>query len=88
MSDLRKELASTLNRHSAENGSNTPDFILAHYLMACLDSFDAAVKRRDEWYGIKPVPGRGVLGIDATAKPASETQNGDDSTQSTVGSGG
>jgi hypothetical protein len=45
------QLASALNRCSAENGSNTPDFILADFLGACLAAFDAAVKRRAEWYG-------------------------------------
>lgn len=48
---LRKDLAAVLNRHSAENGSDTPDFILADYLMGCLDAFNATAKRREEWYG-------------------------------------
>ena len=44
------ELESLINRHSMENGSDTPDFILADYLMACLAAFDAGVTRRREWY--------------------------------------
>ncbi len=43
---FRRELAEVLNRHSAENGSNTPDFILASYLTACLDAFDVAHEAR------------------------------------------
>ena len=44
-------LEELINQHSMENGSDTPDFILAAYLNECLLNFDAAVKRREEWYG-------------------------------------
>lgn len=36
MTDLRKEIEIAINRCSAENGSNTPDFILAQFLVECL----------------------------------------------------
>jgi hypothetical protein len=36
-----------------ENKSNTPDFILARYLVGCLEQFDLAVVQRDSWYGRK-----------------------------------
>lgn len=49
--ELEKELASLLNRHSLENGSNTPDFILAHYLLRCLDTFNTVILMRKSWYG-------------------------------------
>ena len=55
--DFETELEELINRYSMEEGSNTPDFILAAYLKACLDAFNINVKRRDEWYGIKPEPG-------------------------------
>jgi hypothetical protein len=51
MSDLRDEIEIVLNKHSAENGSSTPDFILAQYLMDCLQAFDGAVTARMAWYG-------------------------------------
>jgi hypothetical protein len=51
------DLARLLNSVSAENGSNTPDFILADYLRDCLAAFDRAVRARDAWYGINPEPG-------------------------------
>jgi len=51
---LREELQSTINRHSAEHGSNTPDFILAQYLTSCLAAFDEAVNAREKWYGREP----------------------------------
>lgn len=52
--DFQKELEQLLNRHSQENASNTPDFILANYLNNCLDAFNVAVARREEWYGRTP----------------------------------
>ena len=48
---FESDLTDLLNRYSRENESNTPDFILATYLVACLDAYDAAVKRRAEWFG-------------------------------------
>lgn len=50
MSAFEEELRATLNRHSMENGSDTPDFILAEYLLNCLDAFDTAVTARSTWY--------------------------------------
>ena len=49
-SELEREIQSALNRHSAENASNTPDFILAQFLMGCLAAFNEGVHRRDQWY--------------------------------------
>ena len=53
---LEGELREVINRHSAENGSDTPDFILAQFLLGCLNVFDSAVRRREDWYGRKPQP--------------------------------
>ena len=50
MTEFRKELENLINRNSKENGSNTPDFILAEYLTDCLASFDKAVTARSKWY--------------------------------------
>jgi hypothetical protein len=47
---LRQEIERAINRHSAENGSNTPDFILAEYLTDCLAAFDKAVAARETFY--------------------------------------
>jgi hypothetical protein len=55
---FREELESVINRHSMENGSNTPDFLLAGFLNSCLDAFDHAVRERDKWYSISPAPGK------------------------------
>lgn len=56
--DLRVRIEHELNRASAENASNTPDFILADFLMGCLAAFDQATKARDNWYGMRPRPGK------------------------------
>lgn len=48
--DFRKELEALLNKHSRENASDTPDFILATYLGGCLDAYDNAVRERERWY--------------------------------------
>ncbi len=49
-SEFKKALEKLLNIHSMENRSNTPDFILAAYLKACLDAFDAATIHRTSWH--------------------------------------
>jgi hypothetical protein len=48
---FREALECLLNQHSKENGSDTPDFILAEYLAGCLNTFDIAVRNREKWYG-------------------------------------
>ncbi len=50
---FREELRSLLNRHSAENDSNTPDFLLAEYLIDVLDAFNSLNNKRERWYGRK-----------------------------------
>jgi hypothetical protein len=54
---FRDELETLINRHSVENGSNTPDFMLAGFLNSCLDAFDHTVRERDKWYGVHLCPG-------------------------------
>ena len=51
--NFRSELERVINCFSRENGSDTPDFILAEYLTACLDAYDKALQRREAWYGRK-----------------------------------
>jgi hypothetical protein len=50
---FEQELTVLINRHSVENGSDTPDFILAAYIEGCLELFARAAKARDGWYGHK-----------------------------------
>lgn len=53
---LLEEVTGVLNRHSAENDSNTPDWILAQFLIGCLSRFNQAVQQREKWYGRDPRP--------------------------------
>jgi hypothetical protein len=48
---FRQELEHIINKYSKENGSDTPDFILADFLVNVLADFDRAAKARDTWYG-------------------------------------
>jgi hypothetical protein len=48
---FENELEAVINKHSKENESNTPDFILAQYLVACLAAYNIAVQQRETWYG-------------------------------------
>ena len=57
------ELGSLINKHSIENGSNTPDFILAEYLKQCLITFDMCTRRRDSWYGFESDTGKEPGGL-------------------------
>ena len=49
--DFRLALERTINMHCMENGSNTPDFVLAQFLTDCLTAFDKATQYREAWYG-------------------------------------
>ena len=49
---LIQDFATAINKVSGENESNTPDFILANYLVMCLENFNHAVKGKDDWYGV------------------------------------
>lgn len=50
MSELRKKIETEINSASAENGSDTPDFILAEFLCDSLSAFDRACNAREAWY--------------------------------------
>jgi hypothetical protein len=67
-STFEQALAEVVNCHSRENGSNTPDFMLASFLANCLTAFDGAVRTREAWYGRDPDRGPGLA--DAPASPA------------------
>lgn len=55
---LLTEITAVLNRHSRENRSNTPDLVLAAFIMSALDAAERLIATRDVWYGIAPAPGR------------------------------
>jgi hypothetical protein len=51
MTTFELELRRLINSQSMENSSNTPDFILAEYLNACLAAYNVATRARERWYG-------------------------------------
>jgi hypothetical protein len=56
MKEFTKELEHLINRHSLENGSDTPDFILAAYLTNCLKNFNATLITRKIYYKKPDIP--------------------------------
>lgn len=48
---FQRDLQHLINAHSLENGSNTPDHLLAEYLIHCLQGFNTTVGMREIWYG-------------------------------------
>lgn len=52
--EFQKELEDLINKYSVENGSDTPDFLLASYLMGCLLNFNTITQHRDKWYNFNP----------------------------------
>jgi hypothetical protein len=86
--DLESEIASALNRFSAENRSNTPDFILARYLLACLSAFDGASREREQWYGksLRIGGDEPATSADAGATPPEQgaTESAQESSSTTV----
>lgn len=57
MSEFQKELESVINRYSRENGSDTPDFILAEFLNDVLAAFEKATRNREKWHKGEETPG-------------------------------
>jgi hypothetical protein len=53
LSEFEQELQELLNRYSKENESQTPDYVLAHYIKYSLKAFNQATNLREEWYGRK-----------------------------------
>jgi hypothetical protein len=50
-SEFLKRLTELINEFSLENGSDTPDFILASYLTECLRNYESVIGMREIWYG-------------------------------------
>ena len=62
-----RELESLINQFSQENESNTPDYILAQYLLGCLSAWNRAIQQRETWYGrdARPATPPEVAALDA-----------------------
>ena len=53
---VHEEFQAVINRNSLENDSNTPDWMLADYLIACLDAWNETTQQREKFYGRAPKP--------------------------------
>jgi len=62
--EFTRALAALVNCHSRENGSDTPDYLLADYLMGCLRAYEAATAARDKWCGYRGMGGFNAACID------------------------
>ena len=51
LSNFQRELVTLINRHSLENDSDTPDYLLAAYLRSCLEIFSGFIRQRERWWG-------------------------------------
>ena len=52
---LKEKLTELLNSESREQDSDTPDFILAEYMINCLEAFELASNRREVHYRRPPI---------------------------------
>ncbi len=50
---FKKDIAYVINKHSMEDESNTPDYVLANYLYNCLLAFNRGVNDRTEFYNVE-----------------------------------
>ena len=46
---LKEDLAEVLNKHCIDTLCNTPDFILAFYLVSCIESYNSTKIYNEEW---------------------------------------
>lgn len=65
---FHQELKRLLNRYSMENGSDTPDYVLARFITTSLSNFDEAVTSRNKFHreGIIRDIGEGNAAMPAT----------------------
>lgn len=64
--EFYQDLVRLVNKHSQENRSGTPDYIIADFLMHCLKGFHRAINFRENWYGREQderfgTPAKGLL---------------------------
>lgn len=46
---FKEDLRFIINKNGMDSEANTPDFVLADYLMDCFSAFRVAAERRDIW---------------------------------------
>lgn len=68
MATFTEDIEDVINRHSREGDSNTPDFILARFLIECLSAWNHACRDRELFYGVDHYLGSRALGAKENAK--------------------
>ena len=67
--DFERELEHLINYYSQEEHSDTPDYILAQYLIRCLENYELTIASRDEFFGFKPFKNGLCLYVQTEAQP-------------------
>ena len=52
MDKLESKIKDLINEFNREADSDTPDFILAEFLINCLRSLELVINKRDGWYNL------------------------------------
>ena len=55
MGSLMLDIEKAINMASRENISNTPDYVLARFLMECLVSFEKAIEKREQHSSLRKI---------------------------------
>lgn len=50
-SEITTALSKLLNEHGIDSQTDTPDYILANYLVECLEAYVKAIDARRAWWG-------------------------------------
>jgi len=66
---LAEDLRRLLNSWSRESNSNSPDHLLATYMLAALRAAEELIRARDSWYGVVLAPGQIKAALGAMTKP-------------------
>lgn len=53
MEEIEKEITKIFNKHNLDTITDTPDYILADYVMTCLYAFFKAKGDIEKWFGKK-----------------------------------
>jgi hypothetical protein len=48
---FKVEIENLINIHSIDSELNTPDYILADYLVNCLETYRKINEQREKWHG-------------------------------------
>lgn len=79
--EFTNRLREVINSCCKENGSNTPDFLLADFLVDVLNCWDKTIVAREKWYGreVATIGGMPWKYGDPLAAPAATPEHLDDS---------